>query len=89
MAGWGYREEGVQTSLPVILQDATANILTNETCDEAYTEVTIYGEEVHYFRPNEMSCFGHLDGSMDACQGDSGGPLICLEERNGGTFLIN
>ena len=29
-----------------------------------------------------MSCFGHLDGGIDACQGDSGGPLICLEQSD-------
>lgn len=33
-------------------------------------------------RPQQMSCFGHLDGGIDACQGDSGGPLICLEQSD-------
>ena len=79
VAGWGYREEGVYSSLPTILQDAKINVLANSTCDEAYTEFRASGN-IHYFRPTEMSCAGHLTGEVDACQGDSGGPMVCLEE---------
>lgn len=80
VAGWGYREEGQASSLPSILQDTDANILANETCEEAYTQVDNNGNVINYYRRNEMSCFGHTDGTRDACQGDSGGPLVCLEE---------
>ena len=51
----------------------------NETCENAYTEVGDDGTVTEYYRREEMSCFGHEDGGIDACQGDSGGPLICLE----------
>ncbi|CBY19805.1 unnamed protein product [Oikopleura dioica] len=37
------------------------------------------GNLIHYYDSNAMSCFGHIEGGIDACQGDSGGPLICLE----------
>jgi len=80
VAGWGYREENIYSSLPTILQDAKINVLANSTCDNAYTEIRPSGENIHYFRPNEMSCAGHLEGEIDACQGDSGGPMVCLEE---------
>ena len=43
-------------------------MMTNDTCMEAYTTMSISGQIVQYFRPEVMSCFGHLDGSMDACQ---------------------
>lgn len=80
VAGWGYRQEGAYGSLPVVLQDAKINILRNETCESAYTEVLESGRTIQYFRRSVMSCAGHLEGAIDACQGDSGGPLICLEE---------
>lgn len=82
VAGWGYREENQYGSLPLVLQDTKINILRNETCDSAYTEMLSTGEMIHYFRPTEMSCAGHLGGEVDACQGDSGGPMICLEESS-------
>jgi len=80
VAGWGYREENVYSSLPTILQDAKINVLANSTCDAAYSEVLADGQVIQYFRPTEMSCAGHLEGEVDACQGDSGGPMVCLEE---------
>lgn len=80
VAGWGYRQEGWHMSLPTILQDAKVNTLANGTCDASYTETSASGTTIHFYRPTEMSCFGHLEGGIDACQGDSGGPLICLEE---------
>ncbi|CAG5110022.1 Oidioi.mRNA.OKI2018_I69.chr2.g4473.t1.cds [Oikopleura dioica] len=80
VAGWGYRQEGVGSSLPSILQDTDANILSNSTCDKAYTQVDENGRIINYYRRDEMSCFGHTDGTRDACQGDSGGPLVCLED---------
>ena len=67
-------------SLPTLLQDAKVNVLANETCDTSYTETSDSGITIHYYRPTQMSCFGHLGGHIDACQGDSGGPLVCLEE---------
>lgn len=80
VAGWGYRQENIYSSLPDLLQDAKINILQNSTCDEAYREVLPSGREINYFRSTEMSCAGHLEGKVDACQGDSGGPMVCIEE---------
>jgi len=74
VAGWGYTLENQFHSIPKWLQDAKVNALKNETCDDAY-----HIDGVQYYREDNMSCFGHLEGKIDACQGDSGGPLICLE----------
>ena len=79
VAGWGYRQENKWTSLPDILQDAQVHLFLNETCEAAYTEIADDGSRTEYYRREEMSCFGHEEGGIDACQGDSGGPLICLE----------
>lgn len=79
VAGWGYRQEGWYMSLPTILQDAKVNALRNETCEAAYTR-EVHGRVNEYYRRDVMSCFGHLEGGIDACQGDSGGPMICLEK---------
>ncbi|MCP4111136.1 MAG: serine protease [Desulfobacteraceae bacterium] len=49
------------------LQQVTVPIVSNRTCDEAFTSDEI---------TDNMICAGYSKGGKDACQGDSGGPLI-------------
>lgn len=87
VAGWGYRQENKWTSLPDILQDAQVFLQYNETCEAAYTDEDSNGNLIHYYDSNAMSCFGHIEGGIDACQGDSGGPLICLEPSTNAVWV--
>ncbi|XP_048030001.1 suppressor of tumorigenicity 14 protein homolog [Megalobrama amblycephala] len=67
VTGWGVlTEEG---ELATLLQEATVNIISHNTCNKMYDDAVT----------PRMLCAGNIQGGVDACQGDSGGPLVCLE----------
>lgn len=73
ITGWGTLNSSGPT--PDLLQEAPVSLLSNEVCEQNYTE-TIAGS---------MLCArGHSrTGITDTCQGDSGGPLVCQEKVKG------
>ena len=64
--GWGRLSEGGQAS--PTLQEVTIPIVSNQICDDVYTNLT-----------SNMICAGVDRGGLDSCQGDSGGPLMVQE----------
>jgi trypsin len=64
-AGWGRTTEG--GSGTSVLQEVDIPIVTNESCQAAYSPSTIFATNV---------CAGLNAGGRDSCQGDSGGPLL-------------
>ncbi|XP_068961195.1 transmembrane protease serine 11B-like [Petaurus breviceps papuanus] len=71
VTGWG--KLSMSGPLPVILQQATVQIIDTDTCSAPGA----------YFRliKNSMLCAGYMSGKIDACQNDSGGPLASLGSR--------
>uniref|UniRef100_A0A8C2K004 Peptidase S1 domain-containing protein n=1 Tax=Cyprinus carpio TaxID=7962 RepID=A0A8C2K004_CYPCA len=70
VTGWGVlSEEGMARELATLLQEATVNIISHNTCNKMYDDAVT----------PRMLCAGNIQGGVDACQGDSGGPLVCLE----------
>ncbi|MDM8528209.1 trypsin-like serine protease, partial [Anaerolineales bacterium HSG24] len=65
ITGWGRTSEGGSTS--DVLMEAEVPIVTNNTCNEAYSDIQI---------TDNMLCAGFDEGGVDTCNGDSGGPLI-------------
>ena len=61
--GWGAIAEGGPSS--PTLQQVTIPIVSNDTCDDVYDNLT-----------TNMICAGTETGGLDSCQGDSGGPLM-------------
>uniref|UniRef100_A0A673HZL1 Transmembrane protease serine 11E-like n=1 Tax=Sinocyclocheilus rhinocerous TaxID=307959 RepID=A0A673HZL1_9TELE len=67
VTGWGVLSE--EGELATLLQEATVNIISHNTCNKMYDDAVT----------PRMLCAGNIQGGVDACQGDSGGPLVCLE----------
>jgi secreted trypsin-like serine protease len=63
IVGWGALSEGGSTS--DTLQQVTVPIVSNDDCDDVYSNLT-----------DNMLCAGRDMGGQDSCQGDSGGPLL-------------
>jgi secreted trypsin-like serine protease len=61
--GWGALSEGGSTS--DTLQQVAVPIVSNDACDDIYSNLT-----------GNMLCAGEELGGEDSCQGDSGGPLL-------------
>jgi len=72
IVGWGALSEGGSTS--DTLQQVTVPIVSNDECDDVYSNLTA-----------NMICAGRDMGGQDSCQGDSGGPLL-VPDAAGGTF---
>ena len=70
VAGWGNMEP-FGWSTPDQLQQVDVNYISNETCQEAYTD--LYGPNTV---TETMMCAGMPEGGKDSCHGDSGGPLV-------------
>ncbi|XP_036620294.1 transmembrane protease serine 11B-like [Trichosurus vulpecula] len=77
VTGWGTLS--MHGPLPLILQQATVQIIDTDTCNASGA----YSGSIK----NSMLCAGYMSGKIDACQNDSGGPLASLSSR-GVWYLI-
>lgn len=66
--GWGRTDPDIYGASET-LQQVSAPIVSNRTCQESYSEIDINITD-------NMVCAGYSEGGKSACYGDSGGPLI-------------
>nr|XP_020855452.1 transmembrane protease serine 11B-like [Phascolarctos cinereus] len=71
VTGWGTLS--MNGHVPVILQQATVQIIDTDTCNAPGVYFGLI--------TNSMLCAGYMSGKIDACQNDSGGPLASLSSR--------
>lgn len=64
--GWGQTDANKPNSYSNTLQYTSIPIVSNEVCNQAYTDDVA----------DSMLCAGFKDGGTDGCNGDSGGPLL-------------
>jgi secreted trypsin-like serine protease len=74
--GWGLTDAEDNDSAPDILQQVDLPLVSNETCQTAYT--TEDGNKEYNLLDNQI-CAGFKEGKQDTCTGDSGGPLVVLD----------
>ncbi|EDN66665.1 transmembrane protease serine 2 [Beggiatoa sp. PS] len=75
--GWGLTNAADNDSVSDILQQVDLPIVSNETCQTAYT--TEDGNKEYALLDNQL-CAGFKEGKQDTCTGDSGGPLVVLDK---------
>ncbi|KAM9843342.1 tryptase-2-like [Aulostomus maculatus] len=73
ITGWGSVGNGLPLKSPETLQELKIPLVSQDTCQAVYSEVT-----------SDMLCAGDTAGGKDACTGDYGGPLVC---RSGPGFV--
>lgn len=70
--GWGYTDAAVEL-LSDSLQVASLPLVSNATCQAAYSEYQIFDGQI---------CAGLAAGGVDSCIGDSGGPLVAFDGQS-------